>query len=190
MLTTILAYLLIMLFFATESRARQGERAKSLDTSQFDQRSTLLIGMAYLIAGLGLLLAPVLNAFGIGGIDSAFIGWLGLFIAVGGVALRGWANRTLGEFYTRTLLVTQDQPVVQQGPYRVIRHPGYLGSILMWLGAALATLNWLTVILAAVVMFSVYVYRIQAEEAMLRTAYRQQYVEYQARTWKLIPFVY
>jgi len=47
----------------------------------------------------------------------------------------------LGRFFTRTLRVTGEQRVVSDGPYRVVRHPGYLGDILMWTGAALTTLT-------------------------------------------------
>ena len=92
-----------------------------------------------LVTGLSLLGAPVLNSFGVGRIDAGSVGWIGLVIAILGIALRFWANRTLGQFYTRTLRVTEDQPIIDQGPYRVIRHPGYLGVLLMWVGASLAT---------------------------------------------------
>jgi protein-S-isoprenylcysteine O-methyltransferase Ste14 len=117
-------------------------------------------------------------------------GWVGLLIAVGGMSVRWWANRTLGEYYTRTLRVTAAQFIIQEGPYRMIRHPGYLGSMLMWVGAGLATTNWIAFILAVVVMFGAYYYRIQAEEQMLMAAMSQDYREYESRTWKLIPFVF
>ncbi len=190
MLTTILGYMLVGLFFATEAHARQGQRAQSLDRGQFDRNSTVLIGVAFSVTGLGLLFAPLLNYFGIGLIAGPVVGWLGLIIAAAGIALRRWANRTLGQFYTRTLRVTEDQPIVRQGPYRVVRHPGYLGSILMWIGAGLATTNWIAVSVAVAVMFAVYSYRIQAEEKMLTTANGKEYSAYKAHTWKLIPFVY
>jgi protein-S-isoprenylcysteine O-methyltransferase Ste14 len=191
MVTTILAYLVIGVFFATEGRARKGQQAHKLDRGEFDQRSTIFIGVALFITSVGLLLAPVLNHFDLEDITFAtVVGWVGLAIAVSGIALRLWANRTLGQFYTRTLLVTENQPVVRQGPYRLIRHPGYLGSILMWAGAGLATTNWVAVTVAVVVMFAAYVYRIQAEEAMLMTASNKDYGDYTAHTWKLIPFVY
>ncbi len=191
MLTTILGYILIGVFVATEGRARKGQSAQSLDRGQFDQRSTALIGIAFLITGLGLLLAPILNYFGIGPIPSTTtVGWGGLVIAVLGIALRLWANRTLGEFYTRTLRVAESQSIVQRGPYRLIRHPGYLGSILMWTGVGLATTNWIAVTIAVVVTCFAYHYRIRAEERMLAAAIGKDYGEYQSRTWRLIPFIY
>jgi protein-S-isoprenylcysteine O-methyltransferase Ste14 len=48
-------------------------------------------------------------------------------IALAGLGLRWWSMIVLGRFYTRTLVTTAYQAVVQFGPYRVVRHPGYLG---------------------------------------------------------------
>jgi protein-S-isoprenylcysteine O-methyltransferase Ste14 len=82
------------------------------------------------------------------------------------------------------------QRIVQAGPYSLLRHPGYLGNILMWLGAALATGNWITLDLAVLTMLTAYLYRIHSEEAMLRTAFGEEFENYQARTWRLIPRFY
>jgi hypothetical protein len=44
--------------------------------------------------------------------------------------------------YSRTLRVVEDedqQTVIDAGPYRLIRHPGYLGPLLTWVGFALTS---------------------------------------------------
>jgi protein-S-isoprenylcysteine O-methyltransferase len=191
MLPTSLAYLLVFGFFVGEGRTRKGEAAQSMKAGSFDQKSTLSLGVAYGVCGLGLLAAPLLNYFGIGVLPgTAILGWVGVVIAAGGIALRLWANQVLGQFYTRTLKVTESQTIVQAGPYGLIRHPGYAGMIVMWVGAGLAVTNWLMALLIMVVMFSVYAYRIQSEEAMMAASYGAQYAEYQHHTRKLIPFLY
>ena len=190
MLTTFLAYFLIFLFTVTEGRLRKGQQAETLEAGASDRNSTRRLGMVYSLIVLSLVLAPVLNYLAIGRILSAGAGWAGLVVAAGGVALRVWANRILGEFYTRTLRVAENQPVVQNGPYRLIRHPGYLGSILMWAGAGLATTNWIAVVVAVVTPLIAYHLRIEAEEAMLVDCLGQAYARYKGRTWRLIPFVY
>jgi protein-S-isoprenylcysteine O-methyltransferase Ste14 len=191
MLTTLLGYLVVGVFVATEGRARQGQEARRLERGAFDQRSTALIGLAIGGNALNLLAALVLNYFEVAVLPNALvIGFAGVVMAIAGVLLRLWANRTLGQFYTRTLLVSEKQPIVQAGPYRVIRHPGYLGSILVWTGAAIATANAITIVIAAVAMFAVYAYRIQAEEQMLLAERGEAYGAYRTRTWRLIPFLY
>ncbi|MBX6772230.1 MAG: hypothetical protein IRY83_10935 [Chloroflexi bacterium] len=46
------------------------------------------------------------------------------------MAYRLWATSVLGRFSSRTLRVAGDHPLVQQGPDRVMRHPGSLGAVL------------------------------------------------------------
>ncbi|HEX7996058.1 MAG TPA: isoprenylcysteine carboxylmethyltransferase family protein, partial [Streptosporangiaceae bacterium] len=55
---------------------------------------------------------------------------LGEVIAVCGIALRVWAILTLDRFFTFVVGIAQDHRVVQHGPYRVLRHPGYAGALL------------------------------------------------------------
>lgn len=191
-LTTVLAYILIALFFGVvDRRMRTGQEARSLDQTLSDAGTANLVGFAFFLTGLGLLAAPILNYLRIGALPlSSLFGWIGIAIALLGIALRWWAFKTLGEFYTRTLRVSTEQRIVRQGPYKLIRHPGYLASILIWLGAALATTNWIAVVIAAVVLSFAYHSRIQAEESMLLSLRNQEYGEYRAHTWKLIPFIY
>src|SRR5262245_12652866 len=93
---------------------------------------------------------------------------------IGGLALRLWANQTLGQFYTSTLRIAERQRIIRQGPYKVLRHPGYGGLLLTWAGAGLATENWIAATIIILVMFISYHYRIISEEAMLLTAFGEQ----------------
>lgn len=191
MVAILLAYLIIISFLIAEGRARKGHDAKSLEQTSFDRGSTKRIGLAFLAAVVALLAAPVLNYLRLGriAVNSVFA-WTGVLAAMGGIALRFWANHILGEFYTRRLRVAGEQQIIQQGPYRVIRHPGYLGVMLMWTGAVLATNNWVAIVVVVVGMMTAYPYRIRTEEEMMHQAYGREYEDYQARTWKLVPFVY
>jgi len=68
---------------------------------------------------------------------------LGPLVMLAAIGLRMWAAMTLGRFYTRTLRTAPDQIVVRDGPYRFVRHPGYLGTLLMWTAFGLSTRDWL-----------------------------------------------
>lgn len=48
------------------------------------------------------------------------------------------------------------------GPYRVIRHPGYAGSLLVWIGYALGAGSWAGAILIGIVLGAAYFYRINS----------------------------
>ncbi len=183
-LTTVLGYLIVAQFFLLD-RSRRGAEAKSFEAGKFDQNSTMYIGVAYFVSVLSLLASWLLNWLHVGALPV----WVGVAVALIGLLFRWWANRVLGAFYTRTLKVTENQFIVRAGPYRLIRHPGYLGSILMWSGAAAATANWIVLLIVLIVMLVVYVYRIETEEKMLVSAYTD-YAEYRKHTWRLIPLVY
>jgi protein-S-isoprenylcysteine O-methyltransferase Ste14 len=186
--TTLLGYIILGSFSFIEGRVRKGQEAKSYEPGQFDQRTTRFLGLAYLISALALLAAWFLNFLKIGTLP-AWIGWLGILVALLGLSLRLWANQVLGAFYTRTLKVVENQIIVQGGPYHIIRHPGYLGMISVWSGIATATTNWIMLLIVLVVTLSAYVYRIENEEKMLLTE-QVGYSEYRSRTWRLLPLIY
>jgi protein-S-isoprenylcysteine O-methyltransferase Ste14 len=187
-LTTLLGYFLLIIFFYLEGRLRAGAEAKSFEEGRFDRRTTRFLGYAYFVSVLALLASWILNALHFGGLPH-WVGWLGVFVAFFGLLVRSWANRVLGAFYTRTLKVVQGQTIVRDGPYRLVRHPGYLGMILMWLGASAATGNWIVMLVVVPVILAAYHYRIQNEEKMLLNTL-PGYAEYRSGTWRLIPPIY
>jgi protein-S-isoprenylcysteine O-methyltransferase Ste14 len=186
-----LAYALLGVFFALERRLRKGQLAQSLETSAFDRKSTRIVGGALLISMLSMLLAPCLNLLRRGRTSiSPATGLLGLGLMVSGISLRTWANATLGSFYTRTLRVAEGQQLIEHGPYRLLRHPGYSGSLLLWIGAGLATTNGAAISVITTVTGSAYLYRVHSEEAMLAQNFGAAYQAYRQRTWKIIPFIF
>ena len=107
-----------------------------------------------------------------------------------GVALRWYAIWTLGRYFTRDVAVSADQPVVQRGPYRLIRHPAYSGTFLTMLGLGLAMTNWASLAALLACVFAGYSYRVRVEEAALARAIGQPYREYMRRTKRFIPGVF
>jgi protein-S-isoprenylcysteine O-methyltransferase len=191
LLTTIIAYALIAFFFLAVESRRKNQAARTFCTGQFDRGSQRALGAGIVVVELGVIAGPVLNHFGIGRLARGWIiGWAGVALMIAGIGLRYWAGRTLGVFYTRTLQVQANQHIVTDGPYRIIRHPGYAGALLLWVGAVCATVNWLAIAVATPIIIGVYVYRIQREEAMLASTFGERYETYQAHTWKLVPLVY
>jgi protein-S-isoprenylcysteine O-methyltransferase Ste14 len=166
----IAALILLIVFLLTERAVRQGGEARDISRGQHDAGSSVAIGVAYGLSITVVGLAPFFNALGLRRIALPdWVAWLGVALMVAGIALRVWANRVLGAYYTRTLRIQSGQSVVRAGPYRLIRHPGYAGALLMWLGAILATRNWITLVVVGVSVAGVYLYRISTEERMLAT---------------------
>lgn len=115
--------------------------------------------------------------------------WLGVLLIYAGIALRLYAIQVLGAYFTYKLAVAPEQPVIQAGPYRFIRHPSYTGVLLMLLGFGLTCTNWLGLLALMVCALIGFGYRIHVEEQILQENLGQQYQEYMRRTKRLIPFV-
>ena len=116
--------------------------------------------------------------------------WLGAFLAVGGTLFRQWAIRTLGRYFTRSVRVSSDQPVVQDGPYRWVRHPSYTGAVLAAAGVGLALGNAVSLACLSFASLAAFGYRIHVEEKALVEAIGEPYRSYRSRTKGLIPFVW
>ena len=115
---------------------------------------------------------------------------LGLAFILLGVALRWYAIRMLGRYFTRDVAVSADQPVVQPGPYRLIRHPAYSGTFLTMLGVGLAMTNWASLLALAFCIFLGHYYRVRVEEQALVRTLGQPYSDYMQRTKRFIPWVF
>src|SRR5262249_25500324 len=53
----------------------------------------------------------------------------GVAILLAGAAFRIWAIVALGRFFTPTVTIQPDHRVVEDGPYRRLRHPSYTGLL-------------------------------------------------------------
>lgn len=100
----------------------------------------------------------------------------------------GWVL-DINNFASRTIHVEQSQPLISTGPYCLIRHPLYSGSLLLMLATPLALGSWVALpVFALLVPF--YVLRLLDEEKMLRRELAG-YSAYCHRTpFRLIPFVW
>lgn len=97
--------------------------------------------------------------------------------------------RVLGASYTRTLRTDDDQRVVDRGPYRLVRHPGYSGSLLTWAGFALTSRSVAVIVLVSALLGRAYRRRIVVEEQLLQRDL-PGYADYCGRTKRLVPFVW
>jgi protein-S-isoprenylcysteine O-methyltransferase Ste14 len=84
-------------------------------------------------------------------------------------------------------MVVQGTGLVTTGPYRLVRHPIYLGLVLLATGEALAFGSWpaLMIVLSGIV--PTFAWRAYAEEALLSQTFGESYAVYRKQTKMIIP---
>ena len=115
---------------------------------------------------------------------------LGILVWLGGILFRFYSMRVLGRFFTYDVAISKGQHVVEVGPYRVVRHPSYLGGLIASLGLGLTMTNWAAVLLPLCCSAIGYAYRIPIEERALVRGLGEDYRQYMKRTWRLVPYVF
>lgn len=112
---------------------------------------------------------------------------IGLGLMWVGLAIRIWSVLTLGASFRTTVEVDSDQPLVDTGPYRFVRHPSYTGILLLAVGYGLALNSRLALVILLVVPLATTIRRITVEEATMAEVMGDPYEAYRRRTKRLLP---
>lgn len=115
---------------------------------------------------------------------------VGFLIVLTGLYIRISAIRTLEKYFTSTITGMQDHKLVNKGLYHFIRHPAYLGQLMIFLGISTALSDWLSILGMMIPVFAAYLNRIRIEEKFLLKYLGEEYSDYQKRTKRLIPMVF
>ena len=91
----------------------------------------------------------------------------GAIVFVAAKAIKYWAIATLGDRWTFKVLVLPGHPLVTAGPYRLLRHPNYVGVVGELVGAALMAYAPLAGAASVLVFGVLLLARIRVEERAL-----------------------
>lgn len=114
---------------------------------------------------------------------------LGLSVFVVGFLLRQESARILGTYFSHELRIIDDQTIRKDGVYAYIRHPAYLGTLLVIIGVSWMFITHIGMLLLVPAIMFVGL-RIKTEEEMLTRHFGEAYISYKKSTKKLIPFVF
>ena len=90
-----------------------------------------------------------------------------LVLLVAAHALRWWCITSLGPQRNTREVVVPGLPLVQRGPYRVLRHPNYVAVVAEGIALPLVHGAWLTAILFTAANAALLTWRIRVEEQAL-----------------------
>lgn len=103
--------------------------------------------------------------------------YVGTGVAAVGTLIRLWASGH----------VMKNKELATDGPYAFVRHPLYVGNILLLVGFSLASSLWWSYILMVALLLFYYPPTISYEDNKLRDYFGETWIEWSKNTYALIP---
>ena len=112
----------------------------------------------------------------------------GALMLLPGLWLFWRSHADLGQNWSVTTELHEEQTLVTQGIYRRIRHPMYSAIWLLFLAQPLLVQNWIAGFAGPVAFGVMYFVRVPYEEAMMREKFGADYQAYMQRSGRLVPW--
>lgn len=118
----------------------------------------------------------------------AVVTWIGNVLFASGIIIRSVAFIQLGQFYHYNLNIKNTHRLIKTGIYSRMRHPLYLGTLLVFSGFPVALRSIGGIVLFFLLAVPAVWYRIRVEERMLSSHFGKEWSDYVSRTPALWPF--
>ncbi|MDD5162626.1 MAG: isoprenylcysteine carboxylmethyltransferase family protein [Candidatus ainarchaeum sp.] len=104
-----------------------------------------------------------------------------------GIYIYSNSVKKLGKFFSTAVEIKEKHRLIQNGPYKHVRHPAYFGSLLFLGGLAIAANSLIAGIIYLILLLPWFAWRISSEEKMLEKEFGKTFLEYKKKTKILIP---
>jgi protein-S-isoprenylcysteine O-methyltransferase Ste14 len=189
MTVSLLFRVLYCIWFASELIVAIATRTRAGKANIRDRGSMLILWIVITAAITGCeWLSAIVAAPLFGG--APWLGLASLLVLLTGIVIRWTAILTLGKAFSVNVAIQEEQKLKQSGLYRFVRHPSYLGLLLVLLAIGLYSRNWVGLLVLIIPTTAALIYRIYVEEAALSEAFGERYAEYSKTTWRLVPGLY
>lgn len=182
-LNRVLIYLYIILLVTSTISDRYFYRGRKSENNKKYEKTSYFISLTWFVS----LIVPVLEYAYIMR-HNIIITIIGVLLVLIGIAVRGIAIKTLGEYFSRDVETWSDQEIVRSGIYKYIRHPAYAGNILQIIGFPLILNSYFSLTLSLITILG-FVWRIVVEEKVLKEQIAE-YKKYIKKTNRIIPKIW
>ena len=108
------------------------------------------------IAAIALLVPP-----------EAAVNWWILLVYVALQAARYWIIGSLGRYWTHRIITLETAPIITRGPYRLVRHPNYVVTVMETFLLPLVFGAWQLSVIMSAIWIAVIVYKVRLEDQAL-----------------------
>ncbi|MFH1463761.1 MAG: isoprenylcysteine carboxylmethyltransferase family protein [Pseudomonadota bacterium] len=178
-LACLLAFAAIRLLFRRAKGPREQLRPRR------ERLLTRTMTVAVVLPALGWLGSPA-EAWGDVPLPPA-LPWLGLLLAIAGLAGLAWSHATLGREFSPWLELLTEHRLVTSGPYRWVRHPMYTAGLVQTVGCGLLAENVLVLGFPLLALGALILVRLPDEERMLHARFGPTWEAWAQRTGRLLP---
>ena len=114
--------------------------------------------------------------------------WLGLVVTAIGVVFAILARLWIGKNWSGTITIKEQHELIQNGPYRLVRHPIYTGLLLAYLGTAIVH-GELRGFIGFFLLLLGFGLKLRMEESFMVQQFGDTYINYKSRVKALVPFI-
>jgi protein-S-isoprenylcysteine O-methyltransferase Ste14 len=165
-------------------------RTARKDAKSADSKDAGSVNVIFVVGQIGMLAGFVLAFVRFGAMTPRVpLFWFGVATLVAGSLLRRHCWRVLGEWFTGDVKARADQPVINRGAYRFVRHPSYTAGMLMFIGIGFAWGNWIGLACVFAATVAGYIYRVRVEERALSETIGEPYLAFMRTRKRFVPYV-
>ena len=177
-----------LLFFLSEFILMIAKRSKRKRTKIKNDRMSLIL--FWLTIPLGLTIGFLKANNNAWNNLNYSIAILGMCIFITGIIIRWISIIQLKKEFTVDVAISENHNLNTHGMYKYIRHPGYVGLLLICFGLSIAMNSISSLFVITIPVLLVIIYRIKIEEKILVNEFGDIYKNYMLKTHKIIPKLY
>lgn len=173
-LTITVAWAAFLVFWIVAAFIYKSPHSKQYDKNWF---LFLVIVITTTLAATYLSAKYFLRRFELSLLFNYFADITGTILIIYGLSFAIWARMTLGRFWSGSVAYIENQPIIKDGPYAIIRHPIYTGVISMLWGSFL--LERIGFMLFTACLGTVFlILKAKLEESLLEKRLGKEYIDY------------
>jgi protein-S-isoprenylcysteine O-methyltransferase Ste14 len=177
-----------IIFFLSEMILLLTKRSSRESSARQKDKGSLII--LWIIITISFMLGFRMANYGIWKTADYLFALTGLLVLVTGLIIRWTSIIQLKKAFTVDVAISKAHELKTDDLYRIIRHPSYLGLLLIMAGESVAMDSLRSFLVVVLPMIIAILYRIHVEEKLLEEGFGEMYQVYMRKTKRIIPYIY